>query len=58
VIASLWQDRALPVPDKRTRIVWLCVRGGLPAYDHIAYIAFTPVKSLVVAGVQGRYFRR
>jgi len=57
VIASLWQDRALPVPDKRTRIVLavLFVVGYLLTITSL-YIAFTPVKSLVVAGVQGRYF--
>ncbi len=57
VIASLRQDRALPVPDKRMRIVLatLFVVGYLLTITSL-YIAFTPVKSLVVAGVQGRYF--
>ena len=57
VIASLRQDPALPTPDKRTRIVLivLFVVGFLLTITSL-YIAFTPVKSLVVAGVQGRYF--
>ena len=57
VIASLRQDPALPTPDKRTRIVLivLFVVGYLLTITSL-YIAFTPVKSLVVAGVQGRYF--
>jgi len=57
VIASLRQDQALPSPDKRTRIVLaaLFVVGYLLTITSL-YIAFTPVKSLVVAGVQGRYF--
>jgi uncharacterized membrane protein len=57
VIISLRQDSALPKPDKRTRIVLagLFVIGYLLTITSL-YIAFTPVKSLVVAGVQGRYF--
>jgi hypothetical protein len=57
VIASLRQDSAIPTPNKRTRIVLavLFVVGYLLTITSL-YIAFTPVKSLVVAGVQGRYF--
>ena len=57
VIASLRQDQAVPSPDKRTRITLagLFVVGYLLTITSL-YIAFTPVKSLVVAGVQGRYF--
>jgi len=57
VIASLRQNPTLPTPNKRTRIVLavLFVVGYLLTITSL-YIAFTPVKSLVVAGVQGRYF--
>jgi len=57
VVASLIQDQADPKPDKKTRIVLaaLFVVGYLLTIASL-YIAFTPVKSLVVAGVQGRYF--
>jgi hypothetical protein len=44
-------------PDKRTRLVLvaLFIIGFLLTIVSL-YIAFTPVKSLLVAGVQGRYF--
>jgi hypothetical protein len=56
-IAGLFLDKARPMPDKRTRIVLvsLFALGYLLTIISL-YIAFTPVKSLVVAGVQGRYF--
>ncbi len=57
VLASLFMDKAHPGPDKKTRIVLvaLFVVGYLLTIASL-YIAFTPVKSLLVAGVQGRYF--
>jgi uncharacterized membrane protein len=57
VIASLKGDQATPYPDKRTRIVMVALFAvGFLLTIASLYIAFTPVKSLVVAGVQGRYF--
>ena len=57
VLASLFLDKAAPLPDKKTRLVLviLFALGYLLTITSL-YIAFTPVKSLVVAGVQGRYF--
>ncbi len=57
VIGSLWLDEPDPTPDNRTRLVLviLFILGYLLTITSL-YIAFTPVKSLVVAGVQGRYF--
>ncbi len=57
VLGGLWLDRKLPSPDRRTRLVL----GGLFVMGYLLtivslYVAFTPAKSLVVEGVQGRYF--
>jgi uncharacterized membrane protein len=57
VLASLFLDRTAPLPDKKTRLVLLILFAvGYLLTITSLYIAFTPVKSLVVAGVQGRYF--
>jgi uncharacterized membrane protein len=57
VIACLAQPSASPAPDRRARIVLvsLFVLGFLLTIVSL-YVAFTPVRSLLVAGVQGRYF--
>jgi uncharacterized membrane protein len=57
VAAALWQPVDRPVPDRRTRLVLvvLFVLGYLLTIVSL-YVAFTPVRSLAVAGVQGRYF--
>ncbi len=57
VIACLRQNPRLPQPDKRSRIFLasLFAFGSLLTIASL-YVAFTPVGSLVVAGVQGRYF--
>ena len=57
VIATLWLPDQAPLPDRRTRIVLavLFVVGYLLTIISL-YVAFTPVGSLFVAGVQGRYF--
>ncbi len=57
VLATLWLADHGPLPDKRTRIVLaaLFVIGYLLTIVSL-YVAFTPVGSLFVAGVQGRYF--
>ena len=46
-----------PLPDGRTRIILAClfVVGYLLTIISL-YVAFTPARSLLVAGVQGRYF--
>jgi uncharacterized membrane protein len=57
VICSLFQPETVRAPDKRTRIILasLFVLGYLLTITSL-YVAFTPVGSLFVAGVQGRYF--
>ncbi len=57
VIACLRQNPRLPQPDTRSRIVFasLFALGYLLTIASL-YVAFTPVRSLLVAGVQGRYF--
>jgi hypothetical protein len=57
VVLCLRQSPWLPSPDKRTRILLLCLFlfGYLLTIISL-YVAFTPVRSLLVAGVQGRYF--
>ena len=58
VVASLWTPAArVSRPSKRTRIVLAAffVVGYLLSIISL-YVAFTPVRSLLVAGVQGRYF--
>ena len=57
VLMGLWQSDSQSTPDKRTRIVLasLFVVGFLLSIVSL-YVAFTPARSLVVAGVQGRYF--
>jgi uncharacterized membrane protein len=57
VVAALWMRKDEAVPEKRTR--W--VLTGLFALGFLLtivslYVAFTPARSLYVAGVQGRYF--
>jgi uncharacterized membrane protein len=57
VIASLFLEEAPSLPDKKTRLVLILLFAlGYLLTIISLYIAFTPVKSLVVAGVQGRYF--
>ena len=57
VIACLWQYPRMPSIDRRTRFILLglFVLGYLLTIISL-YVAFTPVRSLLVAGVQGRYF--
>ncbi len=57
VVAALWLGERTRLPDKRTRIVLaaLFVLGYLLTIASL-YLAFTPVGSPFVAGVQGRYF--
>ncbi len=57
VVAGLWLTGQGPLPDRRTRIVLAClfVVGYLLTIASL-YVAFTPVGSPYVAGVQGRYF--
>ncbi len=57
IIAALWLVEQGPLPDRRTRLVLagLFVLGYLLTIASL-YLAFTPVGSLLVAGVQGRYF--
>ena len=56
-VLALWVPADQPQPDKRSRIVLasLFVVGFLLSIVAL-YVAFTPVGSLSVAGVQGRYF--
>ncbi|MFH1186332.1 MAG: DUF2142 domain-containing protein [Chloroflexota bacterium] len=56
-VLSLWNRDPQSIPDKRTRIVLvsLFVVGFLLTIISL-YVAFTPARSLFVAGVQGRYF--
>jgi hypothetical protein len=57
VVLCLWNRDARSIPDKRTRIVLasLFLVGFLLTIISL-YVAFTPSRSLFVAGVQGRYF--
>jgi len=57
VIACLWKFPRPASLDGRTRLILL----GLFVFGYLLtiillYVAFTPVRSLLVAGVQGRYF--
>jgi len=57
LVVALWQPLDGPRPDGRTRLVLigLFVLGYLLTIVSL-YVAFTPARSLFVAGVQGRYF--
>jgi len=57
VVVSLWDRDGEPVPNRRTRIVLasLFLVGFLLTIVSL-YVAFTRARSLLVAGVQGRYF--
>ncbi|HEY5982961.1 MAG TPA: DUF2142 domain-containing protein [Anaerolineales bacterium] len=57
VIASLFRFDETSYPDKRTRIVLAALFSvGFLLSIISMYVAFTPARSLFVAGVQGRYF--
>ena len=57
ILAGLWSDAGVTLLDRRTRLVLasLFVLGFLLSIISL-YVAFTPARSLFVAGVQGRYF--
>jgi uncharacterized membrane protein len=57
VLMGLGRTHQDPAPEKRTRLVLagLFVAGYLLSIISL-YVAFTPARSLFVAGVQGRYF--
>jgi uncharacterized membrane protein len=57
VFAGLWARAGEPLPDKSTRLLFaaLFVVGFFLSIVSL-YVAFTPARSLLVAGVQGRYF--
>jgi uncharacterized membrane protein len=57
VLLSLWDQDGGQAPGRRTRVVLagLFIVGFLLTIISL-YVAFTPAHSLLVAGVQGRYF--
>jgi uncharacterized membrane protein len=57
VVVALWKSEGEAAPEKRTRgiLAALFALGFLLTIVSL-YVAFTPARSLYVAGVQGRYF--